>query len=73
MITFNYDDLLEIYLEFHGLVVEPIWRDEHWASNADIRIYHPHGFLPLDPRHGRSDDIEHLGLALAHLVREVDR
>jgi hypothetical protein len=47
VITLNYDDLLEIYLEFHGFVTASIWEDHHWANNDDVTIYHPHGSLPL--------------------------
>lgn len=57
VISLNYDDLLELYLEYHGFVVDPIWNDRHWAGTPDVRIYHPHGFLPLDPSRKRSDEI----------------
>lgn len=56
VITLNYDDLLEAYLEYHGFTTATIWRGEHWARNDDVVIYHPHGFLPQEG--GRdSDDI----------------
>jgi hypothetical protein len=44
--TFNYDDILERYLEYHGLVAEPIIAPRSWASSADVIVHHPHGFLP---------------------------
>jgi hypothetical protein len=46
--TFNFDDLLERYLEYHGFVVEPvpICDERFWAPSCDVAIYHAHGFLP---------------------------
>ena len=43
--TFNWDDLLEYYLEFHGYVAVSVY-DKFWAESADVTIFHPHGFLP---------------------------
>jgi hypothetical protein len=57
VVNFNFDDLLEIFLEFHGFVTDSVFKDRHWAGNHDVTIYHPHGFLPLDKRHPSSDDI----------------
>lgn len=57
VITLNYDDLLENYLEFHGFVTTPIWKLAHWANSDDVTVYHPHGFLPLAPDRENSDDI----------------
>ncbi|MER9730889.1 SIR2 family protein [Mesorhizobium sp. M0217] len=48
VITLNFDDLLEIYLEFYGFTTAIIREGRHWAQNEDVIIYHPHGFLPLD-------------------------
>jgi hypothetical protein len=47
VITFNFDDLLETYLEFHGFLVEAIATLPTWASRADVRVFHPHGLLPI--------------------------
>jgi hypothetical protein len=57
VITFNFDDILEMYLEFHGFVVSSISSPQHWADNADVRIFHPHGLLPMRPDTARSQDI----------------
>lgn len=57
IITFNYDDLVELYLEYHGLVTRAVSHELHWESNADITVYHPHGLLALDPERGDSDTI----------------
>lgn len=55
--TLNYDDLLEIYLEYHGVVTRSICEEVHWANNADVTIYHPHGLLPLSEHRSSSKDI----------------
>lgn len=47
VITFNFDDILESYLEFHGFVAESIVNDKYWSGSADVRIFHPHGLLPM--------------------------
>ncbi|MGY3582888.1 hypothetical protein ACVIGB_008047 [Bradyrhizobium sp. USDA 4341] len=57
VITLNYDDLVENYLEFHGFVTSSVWRLAHWANNDDVTVYHPHGLLPLAPDRKDSDDI----------------
>ena len=57
VISLNYDDLLELYLEYHGFVAEPIHRDRHWVSSGDVTILHPHGFLPLETDRLRSASI----------------
>jgi hypothetical protein len=49
VVSYNFDDLLEAYLEWHGFLVAPIACDRAWADTADVRIYHPHGLLPFDP------------------------
>jgi len=45
IISFNYDDLLEVYLGYHGFVVIPVFELPAWASRADATVFHPHGFL----------------------------
>ncbi|WP_096703299.1 SIR2 family protein [Magnetospirillum sp. 15-1] len=47
VITLNFDDLLELYLEYHGFTTATMHDGCHWAQNADVVVYHPHGFLPL--------------------------
>lgn len=46
VITFNFDDLLELYLRYIGFDVESISVLPSWSGQADVRIYHPHGILP---------------------------
>ncbi len=46
VITFNFDDLIELYLEQHGHVAGSIVRAGQWAEQQ-VRVYHPHGLLPI--------------------------
>ena len=57
VINFNFDDLLELYLEYHGFVTDSVTNDVHWKQTADVNVYHPHGFLPFDTSKPRSDEI----------------
>jgi len=57
VITLNFDDLLERYLEFNGLLVQAVSEEHHWASNDDVRIYHPHGILPVDDTRKNSESL----------------
>lgn len=57
IISLNYDDLLEIYLEYHGLVTKSIFSERFWSGSQDITVYHPHGFIPLFSGRQGSDDV----------------
>lgn len=57
IITLNYDDLLELYLEYHGFVVDSIHVEKHWVGGGDVTIHHPHGLLPLEATRPGSDAI----------------
>lgn len=46
IVTFNFDDILERYLIYHGLVATPVFEEKFWVSRGDVLIYHPNGFLP---------------------------
>ena len=48
IITFNFDDLLELYLRFHGFHVTPVHLQPDWAGRQGIVVYHPHGYLPKE-------------------------
>ena len=47
VITYNFDDVLEWYLELHGYDVRVIYDPRTMTTNSDVIIYHPNGFLPL--------------------------
>lgn len=57
VINYNFDDILETYLDLYGFNVQITSKYPSLVSNNfDITIYHPHGFLP---RHeGRFRDYE---------------
>lgn len=56
--TLNFDDVLEWYLRVHGFVSQVITDVPCLLRDVDVTVYHPHGFLPLDERHGaRSGEI----------------
>lgn len=46
LVTLNFDDVLERYLAYHGVIVAPVFEEKFWAGKGDVVIYHPHGFLP---------------------------
>lgn len=48
ILTFNYDDLLESYLRYHGFVVKTTAKMPTRSSYADIEIIHLHGCLPKE-------------------------
>lgn len=48
VVTLNFDDVLEWYLHLHGFRVQSISQvPQLTANDADVRIYHYHGFAPL--------------------------
>ena len=51
VISFNYDDLLEVYLRYYGYTVASVAELPAWERNADVSVLHPHGLLP----HAKSD------------------
>lgn len=48
VIAYNFDDLLERYLSYHGYVTTSVHTVPEWPIVEDVRIYHPHGLLPSD-------------------------
>jgi hypothetical protein len=48
VITFNFDDLLERYLRYHGFVVLSAGTERHWGGAGDVTVLHPHGILPFE-------------------------
>lgn len=48
VLTLNFDDLLEWYLGIHGFTTQPITElPQVVSSDADVTIFHPHGYIPL--------------------------
>jgi hypothetical protein len=48
LVSFNFDNLIEIYLRQLGFVVRTEASAPFWARAADMTVLHPHGVLPFD-------------------------
>jgi SIR2-like domain len=48
VVTYNFDDLMELHLSERGIPHRPIYRDGEFADRDELAIYHVHGFLPRD-------------------------
>jgi hypothetical protein len=57
VITFNFDNILETYLEYHGFVTVPVFAETSWAGLADVEILHPHGFISATAAGPTSNDV----------------
>ncbi len=44
--TLNFDDILERYLRYFGIIAKPVIDEKFWIEPADVLVHHPHGFLP---------------------------
>jgi len=53
-VTFNFDDVLEQYLDLNGLSVRSVGEAAHWAGDSEALVFHPHGLLPQLPFSERS-------------------
>ncbi len=70
VISYNFDDILELYLTYFGYDVESVGVIPTWSSRADVRVYHPHGFLPTS---GKDDIKSGIVFAQTHYDRIVGR
>ena len=57
VVTFNFDNLLEIYLAYHGFVTASVFHEQNWAGYADVSVYHPHGMIPFSLEHDHSETV----------------
>lgn len=48
VVSFNFDDLVELYLRFFGMTVSCAVVQPAWASTSDVEVLHPHGLLTAD-------------------------
>ena len=48
VITLNYDDILEWYLEVYGLSSQVVSKLPVLKKNCDVLIHHLHGYVPFD-------------------------
>jgi hypothetical protein len=72
VITFNFDNLLELLLTYHGFVTASVFREFHWAQSADVTIYHPHGLIPFDPVQERSEQVVFDQASYSAIVGKAD-
>lgn len=61
VVTFNYDCLLEAYFAFHGIASQVIHAPSYIAQDADVTVFHPHGYIPHAKFSGKPSD----GIVLA--------
>ncbi len=52
--TLNFDDVLKWYLRVNGFVSQVITEVPSLLKDADVSVYHPHGYLPSDPHNGKA-------------------
>lgn len=48
IVTYNYDDLLEFYLDNSKIKYKIIFNENEIPTNDELPIYHVHGYLPHD-------------------------
>jgi hypothetical protein len=46
VVTYNYDSMLEWFLSLFGFSVNTIYELPSLEGSEDVRIYHPHGYIP---------------------------
>ena len=56
VVTVNFDSLLESHLQLHGYITQSIASLPCLEKGADVRIYHPNGYLPQDASFGERSD-----------------
>lgn len=48
VITFNFDELIELALTMEGIDNTSVWLEKHLNAIKGIPVIHPHGFLPFN-------------------------
>ncbi len=61
VVTFNYDSMLEWFLGIFGLATRAIHHVPALEGSEDVRIYHPHGYVPHPVLNQRSSDFLIIG------------
>jgi hypothetical protein len=61
VVTFNYDSMLEWFLGVFGLAVRAIYQVPALEGSEDVRIYHPHGYVPHPLLRQKSSDFLIIG------------
>lgn len=66
VVTLNYDNLLQWFLSIYGFSVRTIYSLPELEGMEDVRIYHPHGFIPIPSSTLHASDFVILGLDSAN-------
>ncbi len=67
VLTFNFDSIIEWYMFLHGFVPRVVLQPPELEGAEDVRIYHPHGFLPHPELKMKASDFVVLGLRATNL------
>jgi hypothetical protein len=62
VVTLNYDSMLEWVLSIFGFAVKTIYKLPELEGSEDVRIYHPHGYVPHPLINGNRSDFAILGM-----------
>lgn len=62
VVTLNFDSMIEWFLSMYGFVTRVIYSLPELEGSEDVRVYHPHGFLPHDSLNLPGSDFVILGL-----------
>jgi hypothetical protein len=62
VVTLNFDCILEWYLSLCGLIPRVVLQSPAAEGREDVRVYHPHGFLPHNDLPADSSNFVMLGL-----------
>lgn len=73
VVTLNFDCVLEWYVSLCGFVPRVVPEPLHLEGCEDVRIYHPHGFLPHRSLGGRYSDSEVLILGLESVFERLGK
>jgi hypothetical protein len=66
VVTLNYDSMLEWFLSLFGFVTKSISELPALEGDEDVRIYHPHGFIPHSELGLENSDFIILGITEAN-------
>jgi hypothetical protein len=67
VVSFNFDSVLEWYISLYGFVPHVVLQPPAKEGAEDVRIYHPHGFLPHPALDADSSEFVVLGLKSINL------
>lgn len=66
VVTLNYDNMLEWFLSLFGFIVKTVHKLPELEGSEDVRIYHPHGFIPHPKTSSVKSDFVILGMDSAN-------